>query len=157
MMKKFPADVLHFFHSQGFVIVTTIDKNGQPHNACKGIVKILPRGRIYLLDLYHAGTYNNLTKNDRISVTAVDEHRFIGYSLEGSARIVQNEKIPSRIIAEWEKQLTARVAQRIIRNIHEQKGHPSHPESSFPKPKYMIVMDVEKITDLSAQRVVNLS
>ena len=148
---KLPVGVVHFFQNQGFVIVTTIDKDGTPHNSCKGIVKISPLGRVYLLDLYHGRTYHNLENNLRVSITAVDEHQFIGYCLKGTAKIVQNKQITSRIIAVWEKMITSRVTQRIIRNIHEQKGHPRHPEVSLPKPKYMIVMDVKEMVDLATQ------
>ena len=152
-MKEIPAGVLHFFQNQGFVIVTTIGEGMIPHNSCKGIVKIGPQGKIHLLDLYHGRTYHNLENNPGVSITAVDEHRFIGYCLKGTAKIVQNKQIASRIISVWEKMITSRVAQRIIRNIHEQKGHPRHPEVSLPKPKYMIVMDVKEIVDLAPQHI----
>lgn len=152
-MREIPAEVLRFFQSQGFVIVTTIGQDMIPHSSCKGIVKISPQGKIHLLDLYHGRTYRNLENNPGVSITAVDEHRFTGYCLKGTAKIVQNKQIASRITAVWEKMITARITQRIIRNIHEQKGHPSHPEVSLPKPKYMIVMDVKEITDLAPQHI----
>jgi hypothetical protein len=153
IMKAIPADIVHFFRSQGFVIVTTIGKDGIPHNSCKGIVKISPRGKVHLLDLYHGRTYQNLENDPGMSIAAVDEHRFSGYCLKGTAKIVQNRQIASGIIAVWEQMITSRITQRIIRNIHEQKGHPRHPEVSLPKPKYMIVMDVKEIVDLAPQHI----
>jgi uncharacterized pyridoxamine 5'-phosphate oxidase family protein len=152
-MKKVPAGILQFFQNQGFVIVTTIDNDGTPHNSCKGIVRIGPRGSVYLLDLYNGRTYGNLKENPRISIVAVDEHRFTGYCLKGEARIVQKQRLGAGIISDWEKKITSRTTQRIIRNIHEEKGHPRHPEVSLPKPKYLIVMDIKEIIDLTPRHI----
>ena len=69
-------EVINFLHAQNFVIVSSLDKNGKLHNACKGIVDIDKGGHIYLLDLYKGNTYGNLGRNSNISITAVDEHRF---------------------------------------------------------------------------------
>jgi predicted pyridoxine 5'-phosphate oxidase superfamily flavin-nucleotide-binding protein len=148
-MVKLPAEVAQFFQNQGFVIVSTLDNDGTPHNSCKGIVRVSPQGKIYLLDLYQAKTYHNLVNNPRISITAVDEYKFAGYCLKGEAKIVQNKKIGPRITAEWEEKVTSRITQRMIRNIREEKGQSRHPEVSFPKPKYMIVMEVKEIVNLA--------
>ena len=76
---KLTEDIIHFFQSQGFVIISTIDKNGYPHNSCKGIVKITNDGKVYLLDVYRAGTHENLIYNPHVSISAVNEHKFSGY------------------------------------------------------------------------------
>ena len=75
---RLSEEIIQFFQRQGFVIVSTIDKDGSPHSACKGIVKITSDGRIYLLDLYKARTHENLRRTAHISITGVDEHRFKG-------------------------------------------------------------------------------
>ena len=153
-MVRLPDDIIHFFKKQPFVIVSTIDRKSKaPHNSCKGIVKIDKNGKIYLLDLYKWRTYANLKKNPHISITAVDEHRFKGWCLEGKAKIVPEEKLKSDIIKAWEKRLAMRITQRLLKNIREEKGHQRHPEAQFPKPEYMIVMDVEEIVDLIPQHV----
>jgi len=87
-MKKLSDAIIQFFRSQGCVIVSTIGKDGFPHSSCKGIIKINPNGRVYLLDLYRARTYENLKQNSRISITAIDEHKFIGYCLKGKAEML---------------------------------------------------------------------
>ena len=81
-MAKLPDDVVKFFHSQHFTIVSTVDPDGMPHISCKGIVQIDPDGTIYLLDLYTGKTRANLERNPAISLSAVDEHKFKGYSLD---------------------------------------------------------------------------
>ena len=149
-MKRLSEDVIQFFHNQGCVIVSTIDKNGFPHSACKGIVQINRNGRVYLLDLYHARTYQDLKQNPHISITAIEEHKFKGYCLKGKAEIIPEGKLESHIIKAWEARITSRLTRRLLKNIREEeKGHPRHPEILLPKPEYMIAMEVEEIVDLT--------
>ncbi|MCX5711072.1 MAG: pyridoxamine 5'-phosphate oxidase family protein [Candidatus Omnitrophica bacterium] len=143
------ADIIHFFQSQGFLIVSTVDINGYPHSSCKGIVDIKPEGKIYLLDVYHGKTYENLKANPLISVTAVNEHKFSGFCLKGRAQIVSSEEMDADIHKAWEDRITGRLTQRLIKNLKEEKGHPLHPEAMLPQPKYLIVMDVDEIVDLT--------
>ena len=150
---KLPDEIIQFFLKQGFVVVSTIDKNGRPHSSCKGIVKINRNGIIYLLDLYKARTYDNLKRNPRISITAVDEHRFIGFCLKAKAKIILENKIESHIIKAWEERIASRLTRRVLRNIHEEKGHPRHPEALLPKPKYLIAMKIEEIVDLTPHHI----
>jgi len=148
-MKKLSDEIIHFFQNQGCVVVSTIDKRGFVHNSCKGIVKINSRGSIYLLDLYKAKTYENLKKNPHISITAVDEHKFMGYCLKGKAKILPEAKLHSQVIKAWEDRITDRLTRRLLKNIREEKGHLRHPEVLLPKPEYMIAMEVEEIVDLT--------
>jgi putative heme iron utilization protein len=148
-MKKLSADIIRFLENQGFVIVSTIDGNGGVHNSCKGIVKINQKGEIYLFDLYLGRTYKNLKANPHISITAVDEHKFMGYCLKGKAKEMTEAKLIPQLIKSWDERVTSRLTRRLLKNIHEEKGHPRHPEILLPKPEYLIVMDVEDIIDLT--------
>lgn len=148
-MKRLNEDIVQFFCNQGFVIVSTIDRNGFPHISCKGMVEINHNGRIYLLDLYRARTYQNLKSNPKISLTAIDEHKFIGYCLKGRAKIIPQEKLKSHVIKAWESKITSRLTRRLLKNIREEKGHPRHPEILLPTPEYMIAVEVEEIIDLT--------
>lgn len=156
-MKKLPDEVIQFFQKQGFVIVSTLDKGRTLHNSCKGIVRIEESGKIYLLDLYRGRTYDNLRHNSNISITSVDEHRFIGYCLKGKVKIISAKKLSSSVLKKWEDKITGRITQRVIRNIHEEKGHPRHPEILLPKPEYMFVMDVKEIVDLTPHHIKGIS
>lgn len=149
MIKKIKNEIIHFFQSQGCVIVSTITKQGALHNSCKGIIEIKPDGRIYLLDLYRGSTYNNLISNPNISITAIDEHKFKGYCLVGKARILTVEEVNSEIIKAWEVRLTSRITQRVLKNIAGDKGHPHHPEALLPEPKYIIAMQTKEVVDLT--------
>jgi uncharacterized pyridoxamine 5'-phosphate oxidase family protein len=148
-MIRIADEIIRFFRDQGFVIVSTVDKRGTPHSSCKGIIKISPGGKVYLLDAYLRGTYNNLRRNKRISITAVDEHKFKGYCLKGKARLVSRDKLSAQIKKDWESRITSRITQRLLKNIRDQKGHPWHPEALFPQPEYMIVVDVQEVVDLT--------
>jgi general stress protein 26 len=148
-MKRLSADIAHFFKTQGCVIVSTIDNNGFTHTSCKGLVKIEEQGRVYLLDLYMGRTYENLKRDPHLSITAVDEHKFIGYCLKGEARLIHKHELAPEIIKAWEEKITSRLTKRLIKNLREEKGHPAHPEALLPNPEYLIVVEVEEIVDLT--------
>ena len=148
-MKVLPDDISRFFHKASFVVVSTVGKNKMPHNSCKGIVKIDKKGRVYLLDLYRMRTFANLKQNPHISITAVDERSFKGWCLKGKAKIAGKQKLKQDVMKAWEERIAARITQRVIKNMtEEKKGHGRHPEAQLPGPEYMIVMDVEEIVDL---------
>jgi nitroimidazol reductase NimA-like FMN-containing flavoprotein (pyridoxamine 5'-phosphate oxidase superfamily) len=117
------------------------------------LIEIKSNGKAYILDVYHAQTYDNLRRNPRISVTAVNEHKFSGYCLKGKARIIPQGKISPDMLKAWENRITSRLTQRLLKNIREDKGHKAHPEMLLPKPKYMIEIDVKEIVDLTPQHL----
>lgn len=148
-MKRLNAEIIRFFQSQGFIIVSTIDRKGLLHNSCKDIVQINAEGRIYIFDLYRGRTYENLQQDPRISITAVDEHKFKGYCLKGEAKIIKIEELAPEIIRAWEDKITSRVSKRVLKNIRGEKGHPQHPEVLLPQPEYMIVVEAQEVVDLT--------
>jgi len=152
-MLKLTPEVVHFFQEQGFVIVSTIDHQGRPHSACKGIIRIDKSGKVYLLDVYTRSTLNNLKTNPNISITAVDEHQFAGYCLKGKAKVISGREIGPQIKMAWDEKIAIRITQRLLKNIKEEKGHPRHPEILLPMPAYLIIMQVEEVVDLTPQHL----
>ncbi len=148
-IQKLSDDIIHFFKNQGFVIVSTVDRRGAPHNSCKGIVAIDREGEIFLMDLYFGKTFQNLKNNHNISVTAVDEHKFKGYCLIGKAKLIEMDSLKADIIKAWDEKITSRLTRRVIKNLKEEKGHGHHPEALLPHPKYMILMQTKGIIDLT--------
>ena len=148
-MKRLNDEIINFFRAQGFVIVTSVDPDGTPHAACKGIVRISRDGRVYLLDLYLKRTFANLQSRPAISITAVDEHHFAGYCLKGRATIVPIKQLRPQIAKTWDQKITERITNRILKNLRAEPGHASHPEAQLPRPEYLIVVDVNDIVDLS--------
>jgi predicted pyridoxine 5'-phosphate oxidase superfamily flavin-nucleotide-binding protein len=146
---KLDDEIIHFLCRQHYTVISSVDKDGAVHNSCKGIVNIDQAGHIYLLDLYKQRTYENLKANSNISLTAVDEHKFKGYTLKGKAHIISEDKISPDIMAAWDKKISGRISHRILKNIKGEKGHKSHPEVLLPRPEYIIEMRVDKIVDLT--------
>jgi predicted pyridoxine 5'-phosphate oxidase superfamily flavin-nucleotide-binding protein len=153
-MKALSEGIIQFFQKQGCVLVSSIDRKGFPHSACKGIVKINPSGAVYLLDAYQGQTLHNLKNNSSVSVTAFDEHKFSGYCLKGKARILFKGELDAQIIKAWEEKIAGRLTQRLLKNIRgEPKGHPRHPEALLPDPEHMIIVEVEEVIDLTPQHL----
>ncbi len=152
-MKQISVAIIDFLRTQDFVIVSSIDKNGFPHSSCKAIVKIDPAGEIYLVDAYHGVTSENIERNQQISISAVDEHKFVGYCLKGKASKMQDNFISQEMIKTWEDNITSRLAKRLLRNLVQDQGQKHHPEASLPKLKHIIVLVVEEIVSLAPYRV----
>jgi general stress protein 26 len=151
--KKIPESISNFLKNQRFTVISTIEKDGSLRNACKGIVRIGPANKIYLLDLYKGNTYENIKHNANISITAVDEHKFIGYCLKGRAKIIKMSTLKDNIIKSWEETITSRITHRIIKNMKGERGHPRHPEALLPQPEYMILVEVSDIIDLTPHHI----
>ncbi|MFH2138007.1 MAG: pyridoxamine 5'-phosphate oxidase family protein [Candidatus Omnitrophota bacterium] len=143
------AVIVNFFKKQKFVVVSTINKSGYIHCSAKGIVGIEKDGKVYLIDAYRASTLENLKNNPKITLTSVDGQDFIGYSLKGTAKIVEREKIKEHIIAEWEQRIIKRISDRLIKNVQAQNPGLHHPEAMIPPPQYLIEVDVEAVIDLA--------
>ena len=125
-MKKIPEAIIDFLNTQSFVIVSSLDEHGFPHSSCKDIIKIDSTGQVYLVDVYHGATAENIRANPRVSISAVDEHKFIGYCLKGKA-VLMSDAISSEIIKAWEDKITARLTKRLLRNLSEDQGRGHHP------------------------------
>ncbi len=148
-MKNIPDDIVYFLEKQGFAIVSTLDENNSIHCSAKGVAGVEPEGKIYLIDIYRARTFKNLKRDKTVTITAVDEHRFIGYTLKGKASIVEKNDINASIINDWESRVVERISKRVLHGIKESKKSSHHPEALFPHPQYLIEMEVEEIVDLT--------
>jgi len=141
--------IINFFRHQNFVIVSTLDAEKNIHCSAKGIAGVEKEGKIYLIDLYFAQTFENLRRDPTISLTSVDEHIFTGYTLKGKAEIIEREKIAAHIVKSWEEKVVQRVSTRVIKNIRKDQQGKHHPEARFPHPKYLIVATIEEVVDLT--------
>ncbi len=148
-MKVLTDDVVNFLEKQGFSIVSTLDAKGKIHCAAKGIVGIEKQGKVFLIDLYKAETFRNLQRNPIVSITSIDEHMFMGYTLKGKAKIVERSKIKAHIIKAWEERVIQRISKRVIKSIKDYRKSGHHPEAKFPHPEYLIEMSVEDVVDLT--------
>ncbi|MDD5477445.1 MAG: pyridoxamine 5'-phosphate oxidase family protein [Candidatus Omnitrophica bacterium] len=148
-MIKIPAGVIDFLRAQSFVVISSVDKAGFPHSSCKAIIKIDQAGKIFLMDVYHGATCENIKRNPQISISAVDDHKFMGYCLKGKGEIIFDDNVSQEMIKIWEDNITSRLAKRLLRNLSGDRGHGHHPEASLPHPKHIIAIEVEEIVDLA--------
>ena len=145
-MEKLRKDIVYFLKQQRFVIVASVDKEGFPHTSCKGIVKV-EEDKIYILDLYLKDTYANIKRNKLVSITAVDEDRFMGYCIKGKAKMVDLAS-DEDMLKKWDSRLLERVSRRVLNHIKKNKSSLYHPEINMPHPKYMIEIEPKKIISL---------
>jgi len=148
-MKELIPHIVNFLERQSFVIVSTLDNGHRIHSVAKGIVSIESKGIINLVDVFKGITCANIKKNGVISISAIDEHAYIGYTLQGKARIVEGRQIPKPILALWEEKVTKRITQRFIKNVQSDRKSVHYHEATFPAPQCMIVMEIQDIVDLS--------
>ena len=151
-MKVIPSVIAYFLKRQHFVAVTTMDKNGFPHNSCKGLVKI-KGDEIFLLDLYKTHTYNNLRQCKKVGVTAIDASSFKGYTIKGYAKIVSIKKAHNELLSLWEENIMRRMSHRVLSHVKKDLPSKYHPEVLLPHPQYIIVVKAKKIIDLVPQLI----
>ena len=152
-MQELNDTITKFLEKQGFVMVSTLDEDGMIHCSAKGIVGIEKEGKVHIIDLYKAHTFSNLKNKPVISLTAINERKFQGYTLKGTAEITEREKMGSHLIKKWEERVIQRISKRVVKSVQKYKGSNSHPESHFPPPKYLISVTVERIVDLAPKHL----
>lgn len=147
---KIDKDIIHFFEKQDMVIVSTIDAQGRIHCSVKGIISTDSDEKILLVDLYLYCTFRNLKKNPTISITAIDEHLFKGYTLQGEAEIIERDRMHESIFEEWERRVVVRISKRITRSVKAGMKSSHHHEAQLPlHPKYLISITVKNVVDLA--------
>lgn len=143
------ARVAEFFRKQNFVIVSTMDKQGRIHCSAKGLVDATDDGRVFLLDVYLKQTFRNLKEDARVSLTAINEDKFIGFTLQGRGKIIPKQDIDVLILRKWERLLIGRISNRVIKGIKAGNKTSTHFEAALPPtPQYLIEVDVDQIIDL---------
>ncbi|MBL7157445.1 MAG: pyridoxamine 5'-phosphate oxidase family protein [Candidatus Omnitrophica bacterium] len=153
-MTKIPYGVKYLLDKHHFAVVSSHDNSGVIHTSAKGIIRVDPKGKIFILDIYKNCTYRNLKQNPHITLTVIDEHKYKGYSIEGKARIVKEGKIPKKTLDVWHEKLAKRIAKRVIRHVKEEESSDKGiPEARFPFPKYLIEMSVNTIVDLAPHKL----
>jgi len=142
-------EVIKFFRENEFVFLATLDSRGKIHISIKGLIKVERDGKFYIFDLYKGRTYRNLKNNPQATISAVDEHRFRGYALQGIAEIVNLKNVSEEIHKLWEKNVARRISKRLSKTVKKGISSPGHPEMKFPPPRYLILFIPQKIIDLA--------
>ncbi|MBU4334776.1 MAG: pyridoxamine 5'-phosphate oxidase family protein [Candidatus Omnitrophica bacterium] len=147
---KLPDEIIKFLDEQNIVIVSTFDENENIHCSVKGIIGSEETEKIFIIDVYKKRTYKNLKRNPKVSITAVDEQKFKGYTLQGKAKLIIQQKISKNVLERYEERITRRISNRVIKGVQKCTKSSKHHEGELPiLPKYLIEIAVEKIIDLS--------
>ncbi|MDP8264785.1 MAG: pyridoxamine 5'-phosphate oxidase family protein [Candidatus Aceula lacicola] len=147
---KLPKEIVQFFEKSHAVIVSTLNEKGAIHCSVKGLVGVGKKDKLFLTDLYLYRTFCNLKKNPTISVTALDEHAFKGYVLQGKAKIIPKSEIKKEILDQWEARVVQRITKRVQRSVSIGAKSKKHFEAHLPiDPKYLIEVKIDNIIDLS--------
>ncbi len=148
---EFSEKVTNFFKSRKVVLVMTLDEGGTIHSAVKGVLEVDPKeGKILLVDLYSGVTLRNLKNNPTVNITAIDEQRFEGYALQGTASITHQDKIHEDFIHKWQEHITKRISDRIVASVQSGRKSKKIFEAHLAmKPQYMIEVKADTVVDLS--------
>jgi len=142
--------ILDFFANQNFVIVSTIDAKDGIHCSAKGIAGIDSDGRILIADLYLRQTFKNIRNNPRVSLTAINERTFTGFTLQGRAQIISRDAIPPHLAESWEERIVKRMSQRVMQGVRAKTRSGAHFEASLPpQPQYVMAVEIENVINLS--------
>ncbi|OGX53258.1 MAG: hypothetical protein A2267_03615 [Omnitrophica WOR_2 bacterium RIFOXYA12_FULL_38_10] len=150
MKMKLPDEIVRFLDEQNIVIVSTFDENENIHCSVKGIIGSEEAEKIFIIDVYKKKTYKNLKRNPKVSITAVDEQKFKGYTLQGKAKLILQKKITQDVLEKYEERITRRISNRVIKGIQKCTKSAKLHEVELPlRPQYLIEIEVENIIDLS--------
>lgn len=147
---RLSEDIVDFFKRRKIILVSTLDQEGRIHCSVKGLVGIKKRERIMIIDLFHGRTMRNLENNPYISLTAVDEANFVGYTLQGKARIARRLGEHKGYVDRWQRIIVQRISERIVEGVRVGKLSKAGAEAKLPsQPKHLIEVDIEKVIDLA--------
>lgn len=105
-----------------FLVVATVDKNGQPDATPKLFLKY-EKPFVYLIDYSFATTNENLKTSPRASLSFVDTENLDGYRLNGSVELITRGEEFDRIANEVEKKVLQLSATRVIEAVKTGKKH----------------------------------
>lgn len=147
---ELPDSVVYFLKKQGFMIVSSLDEKGNIHCSAKGVVAVKKEGKVFVVDVYMLKTFENLKRNPTVSITAVDENKFVGYTLQGKAKLVSRKDMEEHVFTSNENKIIERISKRVAKSVQSGEKSTEHFEAKLPQiPQYLIEIDVENIIDLS--------
>lgn len=116
--KLFTKEILDFLRSQVFLFIGTSDKRGRPHTSAKPLLKI-EDNYIYLVDFVIGRTYKNIKRNPKISLSAIDEDKVIGYQLYGIAQVIDKGDEFHRLSREMSSKQVKLATERVIQGVRK--------------------------------------
>ena len=121
MIKKHLVTKL-FDRPSPFITVATCSNEGEPNAAPKLLFKY-SRGHLYLVDVPHGQTWQNLKENPRFSMSFVDREKLKAYRFKGTIEILDSKKHQKKHYAEIDKLLNKMIVSRIIEGSSRGKAY----------------------------------
>ena len=101
-MSKIPQEIQEFIKGK-MAWVATASADGIPNATPKGSVRVIDDEHLVFADLFSLKTRANLKENPKVAVTVVDEKRYKGYQLKGSAELLTAGPIFDQVAEELKK------------------------------------------------------
>jgi len=105
-----------------FLHVATVNPDNTPNTAPKLILKVDEK-HIYLVDCAIGKTFENLKKDQRVSLSFVDEESLKGYQINGLAEVLEANAITKALHKQLQEKEIALTVRRVVKGIHESKRH----------------------------------
>ncbi|MBN2482755.1 MAG: pyridoxamine 5'-phosphate oxidase family protein [Candidatus Omnitrophica bacterium] len=116
--KLFTKEIMDFLRRQVFLFIGTSDKRGRPHTSAKPLLKI-EDNYIYLVDFVVGRTYKNIKRNPKISLSAVDMNKVIGYQLYGRAEVIDKGDVFRQLSGEMNSKQVRLATERVIQGVRK--------------------------------------
>ncbi len=135
--------ISYLLQKREFISVATCDLEGRPNCAPKFLFKT-EGSEIFLVDYTFGRTCENLRKNPRASLSVMDIDNLVGYVLNGSAEIIERDRISELMLEELRKREIRLSAMRLIEGVKTGKRS-KHFELEIPEKFSIIKICVEEI------------
>lgn len=112
--------------------VASASPDSVPNSAPKMLIETTEPNIVYYLDYKQTQTHKNLMQNKKLSISIMDEPKFVGYRLNGSGEMLEDQEEINRITTIWENRLIKYEAERMVERI---KGNYSTREAENLLPK----------------------
>jgi uncharacterized protein len=124
-MARIPKEVQEFVKNK-LAWVATASPDGVPNTTPKGSVQVIDDEHLVFADLFSLKTRDNLQKNPKVAVTIIDEKKYKGYQLKGSAQLADSGPIFDQMVEQLKKA-----------------------PMQLPHPKYVVIITVDSVYDQS--------
>lgn len=143
-MELEPANLPHLLEKVRFLVVATVNENGQPDATPKLFLKY-EEPHVYLVDYSFATTNRNLKTRPQASLSFVDVENLDGYRLNGSVELITQGEEFDRIAKEVEKKVLQLSATRVIEAVKTGKKY-EHYELEIVDKYVVMKFKIDEVT-----------
>lgn len=119
------------------VFVASCGKNGKPNCAPKMLVDVMKPNKIFFIDYKFTKTFSNLSRNQWVSMSFMNDKLFKGYRLTGRCRIIRSGRDFEKAKKEWGRKLISYEAARMVERI--KGGFSSRQAENLLPPDFVLI------------------